>query len=69
MTVTFGDPYVSTPTSPSYEDTEFDVPAETPYVYQQIELGGGGTDPGDGDCDPRPTTGMIYPRRLPVSGR
>lgn len=68
MTVTFGDPYVSTPTSPSYEDTGFSTPAETPYVYINIELGGA-VDPGDGDCDPRPTTGMIYPRRLPVSGR
>lgn len=70
MTIDFGNPYVSAPTSPTYEDAGVDVPLEVPYVYYDVELGGGGdVDPGDGDCDPRPTIGMIYPRRLPVSGR
>lgn len=69
MTINFGSPYTSTPTSPTYEDAGVDVPLEVPYVYYDIDLGGGSADPGGENCDPRPTVGMIYPRRLPVSGR
>ena len=39
-------------------------------IFQQVNLGQAPTDPGggdDGNCDPRPTNGMLYPRRLPVS--
>jgi hypothetical protein len=70
MNTDFDNPHESTPTSPNYVDAGFEVPADVPYVYYQIDLGGGGSvDPGDGNCDPRPTAGMIYPRRLPVAGR
>lgn len=62
-------PYVPTVSSPSYVDDGITTPLETPYVYYEVNLGGGGDTPVDGDCDPRPVTGMIYPRRLPVAGR
>ena len=63
-------PYVPPVSSPTYEDVDISTPIEVPYVYYDVDLGGGGSvDPGDGNCDPRPTSGMIYPRRLPVAGR
>ncbi len=63
-------PYVPRVSSPAHEDVDISTPIEVAYVYYDVDLGGGGSvDPGDGDCDPRPTSAMIYPRRLPVAGR